>query len=100
MPDFLNTDRPPVPQLVVPTAMQPFHLEGRPVRGRLVRLGALADALLSRHNYSPPVGRVVGEAMALTAALALGMILLCKGRRDSAGPATESVEQSRHVLCY
>lgn len=56
MPDFLNADRPPVPQLVVPTAMQPFHLEGRPVRGRLVRLGALADALLSRHDYSPPWG--------------------------------------------
>ncbi len=73
MPDFLNADRPPVPQLVVPTAMQPFHLEGRPVRGCLVRLGALADALLSRHDYSPPVGRVVGEALALTAGLAAAL---------------------------
>ncbi len=73
MPDFLNADRPPVPDLVVPTAMQPFHLEGRPVRGRLVRLGALADALLSRHDYAPPVGRMVGEALALTAGLAAAL---------------------------
>ncbi len=73
MPDFLNADRPPVPQLVVPTAMQPFHLDGRPVRGRLVRLGPLADALLSRHNYALPVGRIVGEALALTAGLAAAL---------------------------
>jgi len=73
MPDFLNADRPPVPDLVIPTAVQPFHLEGRPVRGRLVRLGALAEALLGRHNYSPPVGRMVGEALALTAGLAAAL---------------------------
>ena len=36
--------RPPVPELVVPRAILPFHLEERPVRGRLVRLGPLADA--------------------------------------------------------
>lgn len=73
IPDFLNTDRPPVPDLVVPTAIQPFHLADRPVRGRLIRLGALADALLSRHDYSPPVGRLVGEALALTAGLAAAL---------------------------
>ena len=73
MPDFLNADRPPVPDLVVPTAIQPFHLEGRPVRGRLIRLGALADALLARHDYSPPVARIVGEALALTAGLAAAL---------------------------
>ena len=38
--------RPPVPDLVVPRAILPFHLDERPVRGRLVRLGPLADALL------------------------------------------------------
>lgn len=73
IPDFLNRDRPDVPDLVVPTAIQPFHLEGRPVRGRLIRLGALADALLSRHDYAAPVARMVGEAMALTAGLAAAL---------------------------
>jgi hypothetical protein len=37
-PAFLNHDRPPVPDLVVPRGVQPFHLHLRPVRGRLVRL--------------------------------------------------------------
>ncbi|MBC7433648.1 MAG: Hsp33 family molecular chaperone HslO [Rubritepida sp.] len=73
IPDFLNADRPPVPNLVVPTAVQPFHLAGRPVRGRLIRLGPLADALLSRHGYAPPVARLVGQAMALTAGLAAAL---------------------------
>jgi hypothetical protein len=45
-PAFLNHDRPPVPDLVVPRGVQPFHLHHRPVRGRLVRLGPLAEALL------------------------------------------------------
>ena len=73
IPDFLNADRPPVPDLVMPTAIQPFHLAGRPVRGRLIRLGALAEALLSRHDYAPPVARLVGEALALTAGLAAAL---------------------------
>ncbi|UFN47006.1 Hsp33 family molecular chaperone HslO [Roseomonas sp. OT10] len=69
-PDFLNHDRPPVPDLVVPRGLQPFHLEDRPVRGRLVRLGPLAEALLSRHDYAPDVARLLGQALALTAGLA------------------------------
>ncbi|MFT8243445.1 Hsp33 family molecular chaperone HslO [Roseomonas sp. BN140053] len=69
-PDFLNHDRPPVPDLVVPRALQPFHLANRPVRGRLVRLGALADALLVRHAYAPDVAKLLGQALALTAGLA------------------------------
>lgn len=70
MPDFLNRDRPPVPDLVVPQGVQPFHLEGRPVRGRLIRLGVLADALLSRHDSPAAITRLVGQALALTAGLA------------------------------
>ncbi len=73
IPDFLNADRPPVPDLVVPTAIQPFHLAGRPVRGRLIRLGPLAEALLSRHDYAPPVAHLVGQALALTAGLAAAL---------------------------
>jgi molecular chaperone Hsp33 len=72
-PDFLNHDRPPVPDLVVPRGVQPFHLHHKPVRGRLVRLGALADALLTRHENHPAVTRLAGEALALTAGLAAAL---------------------------
>jgi molecular chaperone Hsp33 len=65
--------RPPVPDLVVPRAILPFHLDERPVRGRLVRLGPLADALLSRHDYQPAIAQLSGEAMALTAGLAAAL---------------------------
>ena len=69
-PDFLDHDRPPVPDLVVPRGVSPFHLDGKPVRGRLVRLGPLADALLNRHEMADAVTRLLGEALALTAGLA------------------------------
>ncbi|MBB5691358.1 molecular chaperone Hsp33 [Roseomonas alkaliterrae] len=72
-PDFLNHDRPPVPDLVVPRGVQPFHLHHKPVRGRLVRLGPLADALLTRHENHPAVTRLAGEALALTAGLAAAL---------------------------
>lgn len=65
--------RPPVPDLVVPRAILPFHLDARPVRGRLVRLGPLADALLSQHDYQPAIAQLSGEAMALTAGLAAAL---------------------------
>jgi molecular chaperone Hsp33 len=73
-PAFLNHDRPPVPDIVVPRGVQPFHLHLKPVRGRLVRLGPLADALLSRHaGQHDSVLTLMGEAMALTAALATAL---------------------------
>ena len=73
-PAFLNHDRPPVPDLVVPRGVLPFHLQAQPVRGRLVRLGPLADAILGRHaNQHPAVLRLMGEALALTAALATAL---------------------------
>lgn len=73
-PAFLNHDRPPVPDLVVPRGVQPFHLHHRPVRGRLVRLGPLAEALLGRHaSQHDVVLRLTGQAMALTAALATSL---------------------------
>ncbi len=68
-PAFLDTGRPDVPATVVPRGVTPFHLPGRPVRGRLVRLGALADALLTRHDHGEVVTRLVGEALALVSAL-------------------------------
>ncbi len=69
-PDFLDTNRPDVPDIVVASGITPFHLPSRPVRGRLVRLGALAHALLGRHQNAPAVTRLAGEALALTAGLA------------------------------
>src|SRR4051794_32868121 len=69
-PAFLDSARPEVPDIVVPRGVTPFHLPGRPVRGRLVRLGTLADALLTRHDNHPAVTKLAGQALALAAALA------------------------------
>ena len=72
-PDFLQHDRPPVPDIVVPRGVQPFHLRAKPVRGRLVRLGPLADALLTRRENHPAIARLLGQALALTAGLAAAL---------------------------
>ncbi len=69
-PAFLDTNRPDVPDIVVPRGITPFFLPDRPVRGRLIRLGPLADALLSRHDNPEAVTRLAGEALALVAGLA------------------------------
>ena len=72
-PDFLQHDRPPVPDIVVPRGVQPFHLQHKPVRGRLVRLGPLTEAILGRHTHPPAVARLLGQALALTAGLAAAL---------------------------
>jgi molecular chaperone Hsp33 len=72
-PAFLDSGRPPVPDLVVPRGVLPFFLPRRPVRGRLVRLGPLADALLTRHANPPAVTRLVGHALALAAGLSTAL---------------------------
>jgi molecular chaperone Hsp33 len=72
-PTFLDTGRPNVPDIVVPRGVTPFYLPGRPVRGRLLRLGPLADALLTRHENNDVVTRLAGKALALTAALATAL---------------------------
>jgi molecular chaperone Hsp33 len=72
-PAFLDTGRPPVPDIVVPRGVTPFFMPGRPVRGRLVRLGPLTDALLTRHANEPVVTALAGKALALTAALATAL---------------------------
>ena len=69
-PPFLDSGRPEVPDLVVPRGVTPFYLPRRPVRGRLVRLGPLADALLTRHDNADAVTLLHGQALALVAALA------------------------------
>jgi molecular chaperone Hsp33 len=72
-PAFLDTARPDVPDIVVPRGVTPFHLPGHPVRGRLVRLGPLADALLTRHQNPPAVTKLAGEALALAAGLSTAL---------------------------
>lgn len=47
----------------------PFEIRPLGVRGRLVRLGASVDDILSRHDYPPPVSALLAEAVALTAML-------------------------------
>jgi len=72
-PAFLDGGRPPVPDLVVPRGVTSFFLPRRPVRGRLVRLGPLADALLGRHDNHPIVTALIGQALALSAALSTAL---------------------------
>lgn len=69
-----ETTRPTnVPNLSVPHAVLPFYLAHAPVRGRLIRLGPLAQALLSRHTYPPQLLKLGGEALALVAAMATAL---------------------------
>ena len=56
----------------------PYAVESLSSRGRLVRLGPAIDAILKRHAYPEPVGKVVGEAAAL--AVLLGSTLKLEGR--------------------
>ena len=72
-PAFLDGDRPPVPDIVVPRGVMPFYLPRRPVRGRLVRLGPLADALLTRRPNHPVVTKLAGQSLALAAALSTAL---------------------------
>ncbi|MGD1038083.1 MAG: Hsp33 family molecular chaperone [Roseiarcus sp.] len=56
----------------------PYTVGSLSTRGRLVRLGAAIDAILKRHAYPEPIGRVVGEAAAL--GVLLGSMLKLEGR--------------------
>jgi molecular chaperone Hsp33 len=47
----------------------PFRTVKSDVVGRIIRLGAVVDAVLSRHAYPEPVSHALGEALALTAML-------------------------------
>jgi molecular chaperone Hsp33 len=53
-----------------PNIIRPFQIEGSDVRGRLVRMGSAFDRVLEQHDYPPPVARLIGETLALAAALA------------------------------
>lgn len=55
-----------------------FQIELQPARGRIVRLGAVVDEILSRHDYPAPVANLLGEACALAALV--GASLKFEGR--------------------
>jgi len=53
--------------------VQPFQLDGLALRGRLIRMGRVADRILTRHDYPEPVAALLGETLALAATLAGGL---------------------------
>src|SRR5947207_11609916 len=56
----------PVP---VDDAALPFEVDALDLRGRLTRLGPALDDILTRHDYPPPVCKLLGEAIVLTTLL-------------------------------
>lgn len=61
-----------IPRVVTADAIQRFHLSGGPVRGRLVRLGGLADAILSRKALGA-ASHLAGQALSLVAGMSAGL---------------------------
>ncbi|MBP7705260.1 MAG: Hsp33 family molecular chaperone [Caulobacter sp.] len=53
------------PTLPADDLVAAFQIEGWPVRGRIVRLGAAVNEILTRHDYPPAVANLLGEACAL-----------------------------------
>ena len=49
--------------------VQPFLLESSGIRGDLVRLGGVADHIITRHAYPGPLATLLCEMLALTAML-------------------------------
>ena len=50
--------------------VQPFQIEASNLRGRLVRLGATVDDILTAHRYPEPVAHLVGETVVLATMVA------------------------------
>jgi len=49
--------------------VMPFEVKPLGVRGRIVRLGAVIDDIVHRHDYPPAVSALLAEVIALTAML-------------------------------
>jgi molecular chaperone Hsp33 len=80
-PDIKITGETPVraPSSVpVDDAVLPFEVAALDLRGRLTRLGPALDDILTKHDYPPPVGKLLGEAIVL--ATLLGSALKFDGR--------------------
>ena len=59
-------------------SVRPFVVEALDVRGRVIQMGPALDAILARHDYPPPVSRLLAEAIVL--AVLLGSSLKIDGR--------------------
>ena len=76
------------PQIAIPSrapsatttddTVMPFEVAKLDLRGRVVRLGPAVDEILARHDYPPPVAKLLGEAIVLT--VMLGSALKIDGR--------------------
>ena len=53
----------------------PFSVEALDVRGRVARMGPALDSILRRHDYPPPVSRLLGEAVILNVLFATALKL-------------------------
>ncbi len=53
----------PIPDDIVSA----FQIADQPVRGRIARMGAMVDDILTRHDYPEPVAELLGEAVVLAA---------------------------------
>jgi molecular chaperone Hsp33 len=79
-PDIKFEDAPVRAPSSVPVddAVLPFEVAALDLRGRLTRLGPGLDDLLAKHDYPPPVAKLLGEAIVLTTLL--GSSLKFEGR--------------------
>src|SRR5256885_3098129 len=80
-PDTKITTEAPVraPSAIpVDDAVLPFEVAELDLRGRLTRLGPALDDILTKHDYPPAVGKLLGEAIVL--ATLLGSALKFEGR--------------------
>src|SRR5262249_27967651 len=59
-------------------AVRPFSVDALDVRGRAIQMGPGLDAILARHDYPPPVSKLLGEAVVL--AVLLGSSLKFDGK--------------------
>ncbi|MEE9346916.1 MAG: Hsp33 family molecular chaperone [Robiginitomaculum sp.] len=51
-------------------AVAAFQIEGRPIRGRILRMGEAMDTALRGHDYPPVVAALLGEAILVGALMA------------------------------
>jgi molecular chaperone Hsp33 len=66
---MLNVDGDKTAALPADNLVLPFRTVKSDVVGRVIRLGSVVDAILSRHAYPEPVSHALGEALALTGML-------------------------------
>jgi molecular chaperone Hsp33 len=76
-PQIATPSRAPATEAVDDTIL-PFAVKALDLRGRIVRLGAAVDTILSSHDYPVPVAKLLGEAIVLT--VMLGSALKIDGR--------------------